>query len=119
MSNPLGRSGAAIVKEEPGLERANPPVPKEPPLSEMGMKRKIKEQAAYIEILEADQAYNESIRQDWRKVKVEMQCRNTSLEEQLESVMQIPEILRQTKHMTEMLERILDPAQDHKRPRRE
>lgn len=85
----------------------------------MGMKRKIKEQAAYIEILEADQAYNESIRQDWRKVKVEMQCRNTSLEEQLESVMQIPEILRQTKHMTEMLERILDPAQDHKRPRRE
>lgn len=115
MSNPSGK--LVTVKEEPGLERANPP--QEPSLSEQGMRRKIKEQTAYIDMLEADQVYNADDRQGWRRTKVEMQIRISSLEDQLEAAMQIQEILSQTKHTAEILARILDPAPDHKRPRKE
>ena len=91
------------------------------PISEHKMNRKIREQTAYIDMLESDQVYNATDKQDWRRSKAEMQDRISILEEQLEAAVQMPEILRQSKQTAETLARILapSPSHDNKRQRKD
>ncbi len=85
------------------------------------MSRKIREQTAYIDMLESDQVYNATDKHDWRRSKAELQDRINILEEQLEAAVQMPEILRQSKQTAETLARILapSPSHDNKRQRKD